>query len=211
MSARINRIVTRILLVLAFNCLAQKPFFGFKAGTNISKIVGLETPNKIKLGLHLGGFAYFPLFLTKFSASQEVNYTRRYFSAKRSDGSYLSGGLDYIDFPLMLNYHITDKWFVYAGVQPSLHLYFKETSVAEDSLRYGKSNVNPIDLGYLVGVGYLFANNLLVGARVNGGAISLYDSIKGPYYNMQLFVGYMLRAPHRKSHFDDKPWYIEEN
>jgi hypothetical protein len=207
----IKRITLLAFLGTFGSLYAQKPFFGFKVGTNVSKIVGLETQNKLKLGFHAGALAHFPLFQSKFSASQEINYTRRYFSAKRSNGEYIMGGLDYLDIPISLNFHITSKWYVNVGFQPSIYLYFKNTGPGEDSIRYSKSNVNPLDFGYLMGVGYLFQNNLLLGARLNGGVISLYDSINGPYYNMQFYVGYVLLASNRRSKFDDKPWYIEEN
>jgi hypothetical protein len=105
-----------------------------------------------------------------------------------NNGSY-SKSFNYIDMPWMLNYHFTDAFYVSAGGQLSVYAHFKKPKY--EPVVYNKGNVNTIDIGMLLGAGFLLANNLGFGVRFTGSLVPAFNTgDTGKSYVMQVFLNY---------------------
>lgn len=107
-------------------------------------------------------------FSSALSFHPEVLYTLRYFDTTNDDD--LNRDFSNLDVPLLVRYH-AGGLFVEAGPQVSFPL----TAKNEDGDNV-KSEVNPVVLDYVAGVGYLFGPGLSVGLRYDRGATSLFKS-----------------------------------
>lgn len=173
---------------------AQKTRFGVKGGLNISTVVGGDVEDtKSLVGFHVGGFAEIHV-VQRFFIQPELLYS--------AQGTKLDGGpfsdvnikLNYLNIPVLAKYYIVDnKFSVEAGPQLGVLLSAKaESNDIKDLTR-------STDIGFNLGAGYNFTDNLSVGLRYTIGLSPLsdkdidntddyYDSAKNS--NLQLSLAY---------------------
>jgi hypothetical protein len=188
-----------LLFCLSFISKAQGDYWGFKAGLNITKISKVDITNGLKPGFHFGAYGTFHTAMNKLTFTHEILFSTRGVSLTLSDslkalnnnnGTY-SRSFNYIDLPWMLNYHITDAFYISAGGQLSIYAHFKKPKY--DPVVYNKGNVNTIDAGILLGAGFLLQNNLGFGVRFTGSLTPAFNTGNtGKNYVMQVFVNYAM-------------------
>ena len=173
-------LITSILFILSYSfCLAQnqesiKNFeLGAIAGFGLSNVVGTDASNDngLRLGVHLGGYAQFPI-QDKFGFRPELHIL----SIKgTSSGGYRSY---YFDMPMLGTYELDDKFKVMAGIQPSILIH------ARDNNRGGITNfIRTIDLGLVFGGLYKIDELWGIGARITRGILKVGASGDERTYN----------------------------
>lgn len=155
----------RILLAVAFLAIgsANAQEFGIKGGLNISN----QTLSASKTGIHIGGFINYPMNADKFSIQPEV-----LFSMKGSREEGVKENFNYLTVPVMVQYSINDK--VYAEAGPELGFLLSATATdksgSEDIM---SDDLNRIDFGLAIGLGYRFQPNISATARYTSGLSSI--------------------------------------
>lgn len=148
---------------------AQKTRFGVKGGLNISTVVGGDVEDtKALVGFHVGGFAEIHV-VQRFFIQPELLFSAQ---GTKVDGSLNDTDikLNYLNIPVVAKYYIIDKKFnVEAGPQLGVLLSAK---VNGNNI---KDFTRSVDLGFNLGAGYSFTDNLSVGLRYTIGLSPLSD------------------------------------
>jgi hypothetical protein len=102
-----------------------------------------------------------------FSFHPEALYTLQYFDA--SNEAY-NRDISYINIPLLARLHASGLFFE-AG--PEVNFALTAKNEAGDNVR---SDVNPVVLDYVVGLGYQLGTGLGLGIRYDGGATNVFKN-----------------------------------
>ncbi|MBF4518859.1 PorT family protein [Flavobacterium sp. ANB] len=167
-----RKIILSALAVMAFGLTnAQSTKFGVKGGLNLSTITGGNVEdNKSLVGFHVGGFAEIKI-AEKFAIQPELLYS--------AQGSKFDGGpffedfdvkVDYLNIPVLAKYYIVEKFSVEAG--PQLGILLSAKSEGEDV----KDSFKSVDLGFNVGAGFQFTENLSINLRYTIGLSPISDN-----------------------------------
>lgn len=148
---------------------AQKTRFGVKGGLNISTVVGGDVDDtKALVGFHVGGFAEIHV-VQRFFIQPELLYSAQ---GTKVDGigSDADIKLNYLNIPVLAKYYIVDnKFSVEAG--PQLGILLSAKADGHDIKDFTRST----DIGFNLGAGYNFTDNLSVGLRYTIGLSPLSD------------------------------------
>jgi hypothetical protein len=106
-------------------------------------------------------------FSERFSFHPEALYTLQYFDATNED---YNRDISYINVPLLARLHASGFFFE-AG--PEVNFALTAKNEAGDNVR---SDVNPVVLDYVVGVGYQLGTGLGLGVRYDGGASNVFKN-----------------------------------
>lgn len=163
--------------------------FGVKGGGSASNFSGSDaTGTTGKAGFTAGLFVGYKI-TEHFSIQEDFLYSQR--GAKMDNfllkDHKLNSTLGYFDVPFMLRYTFGrggTGFFLEAGPTVSILLHQKTTvednaGQAIASLGTDKDQFRSIVAGYAGGLGYNFGNGLQVGARYNGGLMSVYKDDLG--------------------------------
>ncbi|WP_276485943.1 porin family protein [Paraflavitalea pollutisoli] len=147
--------------------------YGAKAGLNLSNVAGDVEGNKMKLGIHFGGFADVA-FAEQFSFHPELVFSTQ---GAKSDWEYegVSGkstiNLTYINLPLLAQYNHESGFFAHTGPQLGFLLSAKAKSDGEkEDLKDGYKT---FDFAWAFGAGYVTKSNIGFNARFNLGLSNL--------------------------------------
>lgn len=145
----------------------SKPFFGAKAGLNLSTFrtaVDYSTfEPKVKAGAVLGGFVCIPLS-NKFSLQPEFLYSQM--GAKAFD-DILGKKTFYYNFfamPLLVKFKVFPKWNLVGGAEMDFLIRARQ----KDYLNHKTTITNTIkdfDFAYTIGFETWLSKNIVVGAR----------------------------------------------
>ncbi|OXA71116.1 hypothetical protein B0A67_12660 [Flavobacterium aquidurense] len=165
-----KRIILAAIAVMAFGFTnAQQTRFGVKGGLNISTVVGGDVDDtKSLVGFHVGGFAEIKVF-DKFFIQPELLYSAQGTKVDGPLGGDADLKLNYLNIPVLAKYYIVDKFSVEAG--PQLGILLSAKAEGQDIKDYTRS----VDLGFNIGAGYNFTDNLSVGLRYTIGLSPLTD------------------------------------
>lgn len=123
----------------------NKTTFGIKGGYNASYFYSSDISNIFDSDIYVGLFSDTRLS-NKWSFQNELLYSSAF-------------GHRFIEVPLVLKYHITDKWIVFAG--PSL-----DFSINNDKNIDGRQ-VEPIGLSMVIGTQYNLSKRFFIEGRAN--------------------------------------------
>lgn len=150
---------------------------GLKAGLNVASLNGDDTDNlDARTGMFIGGFA--ELCLTnEFAIQPEILYSMQGTNYTEIDGYNGTIKLDYINVPIMAKIKIFDELYIQAGPQIGFLLSAKDEfkSAGDSGENDIKENLNTIDFGAILGLGYQFEGGLIFGARYNLGLSNIND------------------------------------
>jgi len=166
-----KKIILAAIAVMAFGLTnAQQTRFGIKGGLNLSTVVGGDVENaKTLVGFHVGGFAEIHV-VEKFFIQPELLFSAQGAKAEVDFGNDANVKLNYLNIPVLAKYYIVDKKFsVEAG--PQLGVLLSAKVEDEDIKDFTRS----VDLGFNIGAGYSFTDNLSVGLRYTIGLSPLSD------------------------------------
>lgn len=126
---KIKILLTGALLLIIFSASAQFRV-GPKAGANIVKIDGKSFKDQFSYGYHLGGFMEAVItkdkklsiqpevLLSQYTTSLDSNYKSIYQNVFNSDQSSVK--LNYLSFPILINYKLIGPLSLQAGPQFSI-------------------------------------------------------------------------------------------
>lgn len=86
------------------------------------------------------------------------------------NGGKFDAKYNYLNVPVLVNFHVTQGLVLKTGLQPGFLLSAKEGDYDV------KSSLNKVDLSIPVGIGYEFNNGLMLDARYNCGMTKLYKN-----------------------------------
>jgi hypothetical protein len=177
------------LLCLAGTACGQSVRYGLKAGVSLAQFTGIQSvANQNRVGATAGLMADAPLS-EKLALHPELLFSQK---GMQFDGSGPGGyrstdafRLNYLDLPVLLRLKF-GGFFAEAGPQPGLLLNarFTHTESASTSppLTYSQDNTSAtrrFDLGYVLGIGYQLKQRWELGARYNGGILSVSPQSSG--------------------------------
>ena len=156
-----------------------------KMGLNLSSLTKSEFEMDMKAGF-CGGFELNYQLNKSFSLTLGALYSQQ--GCKRSENDIKTTvNLEYINVPVLFNFHITNGLVAKVGVQPGLllsdkmHIEAKGVSgetYFRDYVRaipeYKKTNMRDYDIAIPIGLSYEFSNFVL-DARYCPGIVSLFD------------------------------------
>lgn len=165
-------IVSFFLLTTALS--AQEVSFGAKGGLNIADITSLSN-SKARASIHLGAFAKVQL-TENWAVQPELVYSGQ--GAKVDPSlpllSDFTLALNYINLPVMLQYHLVPEFHLEAGPQIG---FLVAAKAREDGNTINlKDEYKGIDFGLGFGLGYTFDMGLGINARYNFGLTNVLDS-----------------------------------
>jgi Outer membrane protein beta-barrel domain len=187
--------VAFIAIVLATTVSAQHVNIGIKAGLNLYNIKNSnDVKYDMKPGLHAGLFGH--IHVTKnFAVQPEVLFSAQ--GAKYTTGGTVTKfDLNYINVPILLQYMFDNGFRFEAGPQVGFLLSAKsDNGTTETDV---KSNLNSIDAGLALGLGYIHVpSGFGVDARYNLGLTNINDddnsNIKSSNRGFQLGVFYQFK------------------
>lgn len=158
-------------LLLTTGLFAQSISFGAKGGLNIADVTNVSN-SKTRTSFHLGAFAKVQL-TENWAVQPELVYSGQGFKADPPIISDFTVALNYINLPVMLQYHIIPEFHLEAGPQ----IGFRVAAKAKDggnSIDL-KDDYKGMDFGLGFGLGYTFDMGLGIGARYNFGLTDVYD------------------------------------
>ncbi|WP_343702483.1 porin family protein [Chitinophaga sp.] len=166
------------LLILSFFSLgraasAQEVSFGAKGGLNIADLTNVSA-SKARASIHLGAFAKVR-FTEEWAVQPELVYSGQ--GAKIDPNVPLLGdytlALNYINLPVMLQYHLIPEFHLEAGPQIG---FLVAAKAKEDGNSINlKDEYKGMDFGLGFGLGYTFDMGLGVNARYNFGLTDVFD------------------------------------
>lgn len=174
-------LIVSLLFIASFGAMSQN--FGLKGGLNIANLVGDSKGVSSKTSFHVGLF-----YLAPLSESVKIMPELIYSSQGASAGT-TSVNYNYINLPVMFNFHTSEKFFLQAGPQLGV-LASADVSSGTSSVSV-KDQLKDIDFALCLGLGGEFSK-MIVNARYNIGLTSTSKSSSGSYPNsvMQFSVGF---------------------
>lgn len=181
---------------------AQNIAYGLKAGLNLSD---WHTSNAdanevydMRTAFHAGGFVQFELS-DKFTVQPEILYsavgtkievsTPTLRTAEAS--SNLTYGMDYLSIPVMAQYKVTDA--IHLELGPQLGILLSAKAKYDGDSDDIKDEMETVDFGMNIGVGYQLENGLLFNARYGYGLSNFVKESGDEWYKNNVFqfsVGY---------------------
>ncbi|UOQ97520.1 PorT family protein [Hymenobacter sp. 5317J-9] len=188
-----KKVILSLALVAGISATASaQATFGVKAGASLTTLGGPDASGfSNKVGLNAGVLANLA-FGDALSLQPEVLFSMK--GAADSNNSKNKINLNYIDVPVMLQYN-ADGLFFEAGPQVGFLASAKATDGTNDV--DVKDQLNTVDFGYAVGLGYKLETGPMIGLRYNGGITSIDKEESGTTAAkirnnaFQLYVGFM--------------------
>lgn len=166
-----NLTLLLLLVCSAFAAGAQEVSFGAKGGLNIAKVTGTDN-GKTRASIHLGAFANIGL-TEEWSVQPELVYSGQGYKWDPPVLDDMNFAVNYINLPVMVQYHIIPEFHLEAGPQLGFRVAAKVKNDG-DALDI-KDETKGIDFGLGFGLGYTFDMGLGVGARYNFGLTNIWD------------------------------------
>lgn len=166
-----NLTILLLLVCSAFAAGAQEVSFGAKGGLNIAKVTGTDN-GKTRASIHLGAFANIGL-TEEWSVQPELVYSGQGYKWDPPVLDDMNFAVNYINLPVMVQYHIIPEFHLEAGPQLGFRVAAKVKNDG-DALDI-KDETKGIDFGLGFGLGYTFDMGLGVGARYNFGLTNIWD------------------------------------
>ncbi|RPE12120.1 PorT family protein [Chitinophaga lutea] len=167
---RLSLLVTALLL-LQCGLFAQDISFGAKGGLNIADVTNVSNSNA-RASIYLGAFAKIQL-TENWAAQPELVYSGQGYKADPPIISDFTVALNYINLPVMLQYHLIPEFHLEAG--PQIGFLVAAKAKNDGNSVNLKDDYKGMDFGLGFGLGYTFDMGLGIGARYNFGLTDIYD------------------------------------
>ncbi|MGN7724090.1 porin family protein [Chitinophaga sp. 22620] len=174
--------IKNLTILFLFVCLtkaasAQQVSFGAKGGLNIATITDIDD-SKTRASIHLGAFAKIGL-TEEWAIQPELVYSGQGYKwdlpVPLLDNPTLHYNINYINLPVMVQYHIIPEFHLEAGPQIGFRVAAKTKNDDGDATNI-KDDVKGIDFGLGAGLGYTFDMGLGIGARYNFGLTDIWKT-----------------------------------
>ncbi len=157
---------------------SQELRIGFKAGVNLSSLVGENTDDyEMRPGFHIGGLVEIPIS-EKFAVQPELLYSSQ--GAKLEfnltdygiTSNYITKiKLDYINIPIIAKYYVIEGLSLEAGPQLGILVNAENKyevsggGLSESNAEGVKDNYNTFDIGFALGAAYRLSKGIFFSAR----------------------------------------------
>lgn len=159
--------------VLFTHASAQEVQFGAKGGLNVAKVTNtIFGDERTRASGYLGGFARIGVN-ESWSIQPELLYSSQGFKYNVPILGEYKVRLNYINLPVMVQYHLIPEFYLEAGPQLGFMVAAKN--------KHGKTTVDikddtkGVDFGLGFGLGYDFDFGLGIGARYNFGLTDVFE------------------------------------
>jgi hypothetical protein len=145
-----------LIILISVNELSAQNIEGeFITGLNLSQIDGDQLAGYNKLGIVVGGAAGFNL-KKDFGLKFRILFSQKGSRSGENDLFYESTRLTYLEFPLLFEYTLDDKYLLEAGFQG----YYLLRARIDDGFGFGdvRKQFEPRVYGFNLGIGYKFEN-----------------------------------------------------
>jgi len=174
------------LTFISFEVSAQQRFnAGIKAGLSTSQVAGDNYSGFDKAGF-AGGFFVRGLFNEKWTGQFEIIYiqkgSRHNANPEKGDFNYYYLGLDYIEVPVLFQYH--QKKFTYE-LGPGFSYLMREREFLDWQDLTGMRPFNKNEISINMGISYTIFNNFDINWRYSNSVSSIRDHASGAsrWYN----------------------------
>ena len=153
---------------------AQELSLGVKGGLNISKVTNtIFNDVNTRASIYLGGFARVA-FDENWSVQPELFFSGQGFKYNVPILGEYKVRLNYINLPVMVQYHLIPEFYLEAG--PQLGFMVSSKTKHGGTTVDIQNQTKGIDFGLGFGLGYDFDFGLGIGARYNFGLADVYQS-----------------------------------
>ena len=185
-----NTLFFTLLFGFSWIIQAQEPVhIGFKGGLNFANVVGGDINDEAsgRIGF-LAGFSAEFYVSRSFSLQGEVLYAEQGFRFDQdSDGNgeeeELQINLNYVHFPILVKYYITNNFSATLGPQIGIKILGQseilDSPVGAGNEREELAEFNTIDFAGSAGLCYLFEEGFFIESRYTMGVTSIFKSIEG--------------------------------
>jgi len=158
-----------LLICLPGVILGQNIKAGIILGINASQVDGDDRAGFHKIGLNSGVTAQVP-FSKKFSMSLELLFNQKGSQKHANNKSPVLDSykliLDYVDVPILVNYHDNERVFFAIGFSYGRLLKFREFEDEEETTEsFSATPYKKTDINFLGGANYIFAKRWVVNLR----------------------------------------------
>lgn len=160
---------------LFINASAQEISFGAKGGLNIAKVSNTIFDEETRAAVYLGGFARVGLN-ENWSIQPELLYSGQGFKYDVPILGEYKVRLNYINLPVMVQYHFIPEFHVEAG--PQLGFLVAAKNIHGKTTVDIKDQTKGVDFGLGFGFGYETDFGLGIGGRYNFGLTDVFESDK---------------------------------
>lgn len=169
------------VLTTSISAYSQNAFQGWtvKAGANLSKIIGSSTMaigSSYKVGF-TAGFALDWKFTNVVGLSVDVLYSRQGGKTDIGDGVSITESSNYINLPVMANFHIVEGLVAKVGIQPSWFISADDSLTGkgvDDPQKYDLlSEYRVMDISIPVGICYEFKHRVSIELRYHFGITNI--------------------------------------
>ncbi|WP_126247127.1 porin family protein [Chitinophaga rhizosphaerae] len=162
------------ICLLSVAAQAQQVKFGMKGGLNVAKITNIDN-RKSRPSIYVGGFARVGIN-EQWSIQPELVYSGQGFKIDPPFFDTYTEAVNYINLPVMAQYHIIPEFYLEAGPQIGFKVAAK---IKNDGNSHDVGDAyKGVDFGLGFGLGYDFDFGLGVGARYNFGLTNAADTDK---------------------------------
>ncbi|MGX5817311.1 porin family protein [Chitinophaga lutea] len=164
---------------------AQQVSFGVKGGLNIAKLTNADR-TKTRAGVYAGAFANIAL-TEEWAIQPELLYSGQ---GRKVDPPIIDDyteALNYINLPVMVQYHIVPEFHLEAG--PQIGFLVAAKAKGDGNSLDIKDNYKGVDFGLGFGLGYTFDMGIGINARYNFGLTNVLDDSDNSYKNSVAQIG----------------------
>lgn len=134
---------------------------GFRIGINMSNLAGSDASDRKYIPGIVAGGTFETQFNPWFSTYLDVLFSNQGYKVK---GSSAKEVISFVNFPLMANFYIFDKFSVKIGIQPSIMVYASYNQKGENRVNT-KDDWRRFSLTVPIGVSYFIANRIEIDLR----------------------------------------------
>ncbi|MGV6832325.1 MAG: porin family protein [bacterium] len=182
-----KKFIVIALLVVGSTLNAQDIKFGLKAGANLTNITGDDFDVDPRFSFH-GGFVAQISFSDLVSLQPEVIYSSQGFTGEDVVGNDVTGKLDYILLPIMVDLNLADGFSVQGG--PQLGFNVTDKIEIESVAGSGMLDARKLDVNLNLGLQYILNDSLFLQFRYTYGLVNVREEVKGKNSMTSLSIGY---------------------
>lgn len=190
-----KKLLVLLLVVVSINSIAQEKKYGLKLGLNVSNIYGYDKSFDSRVGGHFG-LILRNRISENISIQPELLYSTQGVT-EETDNVDITMKLDYLNLPLMFQFHTNQNFALEVGPQFGYLLNAEIKGEQGDNSESVdiKDDCNKLDLGLNLGVQYETESGFIVHARYNLGISNIFeddneDGDNGKHSVISLGIGF---------------------
>jgi hypothetical protein len=159
---------TLLLIILCFLAFEKTSFAQFGVRTGLTSSNFTQYDFNARLGLHLGAYYNYSIN-DKFSVEPGLFYSQKGYTFKTPK---INENINYIDIPVLVRYHVNEKFNVFAGPQASAPISRKYVR-GNDAVNTSLQSIRGYDGAAVIGLGHQMPSGLNFQVSYEMGLVNL--------------------------------------